>query len=139
MPKRMALLLASLTMSACVSASDLAAWRGQPVSALDRHPFFNTLPVEIRFLEDGTEIRNYVNGANIDRCFGGASANSLGRYSVIVTGNSFCSTGFAACNNQFYIKDGVVLDYIPVGSGRARCMTGEMTRPYQFQVSALAE
>lgn len=133
MLNKFALVLALLAMSACVSEGDLAVWRGQPVTALDRHPFFNTLPVEIRFLDDGTEIRNYVNGANIDRCFGGASANSLGRYSVIVTGNTFCSTGFAACNNQFYIKNGVVLDYIPVGSGRARCMTGEITRPYRFQ------
>jgi hypothetical protein len=33
------------------------------------------------------------------------------------------------CNNLFYIKDGRVLRYTPVGSGGARCFTDERMRP----------
>lgn len=122
-------LLCFLALVGCVHQEDLDAWKGQPVSALDAHPLFLTMPLEVRRTSDGMEIRNYVNGINVDRCFGGATANSMGRMSVVVSGNSFCSTSFAACNNIFYIKNGIVVDYIPTPTHGASCMTDSRVRP----------
>jgi hypothetical protein len=34
-----------------------------------------------------------------------------------------------ACNNIFYIKDGAVTQYSPIGTGGARCYTDETDRP----------
>ena len=40
-----------------------------------------------------------------------------------------CMQTFAACNNIFYIKDGVVTQYSPIGTGGMRCYTNEQLRP----------
>ena len=69
-----------------VRQSDLDAWVGQPVSYLELHPLFNTIPVVKRKASDGTETWNYVNRG-----------------------------GNATCNNIFYVKNDVVLRYAPVG------------------------
>lgn len=131
--RRMTLLTAViLALAACVREQDLEAWQGVSVERLDRHPFFITLPVEVRKLDDGTEIRNYVNGANVGDCFNNASATSLGSPSVLVTGSSFCSTRFAACNNIFYIKNGIVQNYVPTASGGAACFTDSRVTPKPF-------
>lgn len=121
--------IAVLAIGGCVRQEDLDSWKGQPVAALDLHPLFLTMPVEIQRTADGTEIRNYVNGGEVGRCFGGATANSMGGMSVMVTGNSFCSTAFVACNNIFYIKGGKVLDYVPTPTRGARCMTDSRVQP----------
>jgi hypothetical protein len=112
-----------------VRTQDLAAWEGQPVSKLDTHPFFFTLPVEVRQLGDGVEIRNYVNGRNVGTCFQNARATAFSPYTVTATGLNFCSQSFMACNNIFLIRDGRVERYTPVGSGGARCMTDERVTP----------
>jgi hypothetical protein len=87
---------------------------------------------------DGTEIRNYVNGRNIGGCTGGGNiigpavgSNTVGstvdqtRFSQFMT----CMQGFAACNNIFYIKDGHVIRYTPIGTGGMSCYTDERLRP----------
>lgn len=127
--KRFALLALVVLVAACVREEDTKAWEGQPVSALDLHPFFATLPVEVRKAADGTEMRNYVNGANVGSCFSNATVNTSGSYAAYGSGNSFCSTRFRACNNIFYIKNGKVLKYLPTPSGGAICMTDERVRP----------
>jgi hypothetical protein len=78
---------------------------------------------------DGTEIWNYVNGREAVSCSGGGMA-----YRGMLTAasyNSFtnCVQQHAVCNNMFYVKDGVVLKYVPVGSGGARCYTNDQSRP----------
>lgn len=124
-----AIIAGLLLLTACVREDDLRSWEGQPVSSLDLHPFFATLPVEVRRAADGTEMRNYVNGANIGSCFSNAQANSYGSYTVYATGSSFCSTRFRACNNIFYIRNGRVIRYAPTPSGGAICMTDQRVRP----------
>jgi hypothetical protein len=116
-------------LSACVQQENLDAWVGQPVSKLEVHPVFNTMDLEIRNLSDGSQVRNYVNGKQVSQCFGGARANSYGQSVVVVQGNSFCSTSYAACNNQFLVRDGIVQWYRPVGSGGARCFTNDSLNP----------
>jgi hypothetical protein len=65
---------------------------------------------------DGTEIRDYVNGGNVATCsYGGGSAS--------------CGETLRACHNMFYIKNGIVERYSPIGSGGMQCITVEMTRP----------
>jgi hypothetical protein len=123
------ILFSVLLLTACVREEDTQAWEGQPVSALDLHPFFATLPVEVRRTPDGTEMRNYVNGANVGSCFSNARVNTYGGNTAFGTGNTFCSTNFRACNNIFYIRNGKVLRYTPTASGGAICMTDQRVRP----------
>lgn len=124
-----ALALASCASQPVVRPSDLEAWVGVPTSELDRHPFFLTVPLVKTMTSDGIEIRNYVNGRNFASCtdtgavFGGTI--SFANY------NSFtsCMANFAACNNIFYIKQGKVEAYVPVGTGGAWCYTDARMRP----------
>lgn len=128
--KKILLLCCALTLASCVvRPEDQAAWVGVPVVNLDKHPVFLTMPVVKTKASDGTEIRNYVNGRNIGSCTGGGSvfAGTIDFASY----NSFssCMSSFAACNNIFYIKNGRVEAYTPIGSGGARCYTDERTQP----------
>ena len=121
------------SLSACLSVrqADLDAWVGQPVAALEAHPVFVTLPVVKTVDSDGTEIWNFVDGANIGRCFSASSDSSTQLAYGAYTQFSSCMQQFAACNNVFRIRDGKVLSYAPVGSGGIRCHTTERLRPQQ--------
>lgn len=109
---------------ATVRKQDLDAWVGVPVEALDTHSFFITVPLYKSITPSGIEIRNYANGADVARCFSNAGANKLGNY---VSANAFatCSSGRVVCNNIFYIKNGIVIEYAPTGS----CYTDETVQP----------
>jgi hypothetical protein len=96
------ILIGSLMVAGCVRQEDLDSWVGAPVSALDTHPVFVSMPVVRTVAADGTEIRNYTN---------------------FVEGG-----GGARCNNIFYIKNGRVVKYTPVGTG-ARCRTDQTLQP----------
>ena len=106
--KRIVVLLSLVALVGCalptVRQQDLDAWIGQPVSALELHPFFITVPVVKTKTSDGTEIWNYVNGRDIGSCSGGGSVFSgtvnSGRYSQFTN----CVSRIGACNNIFYIK-----------------------------------
>ena len=125
-------LLTALAGCATVRQADLDAWVGQPVAALETHPFFVTVPVVKTVASDGTEIWNYVNGANLGQCSGGG--NMWGKELNYASYNQFasCVQRFAACNNIFYIRDSKVLRYTPVGTGGMRCYTTEQLQP-QFR------
>lgn len=125
-------LVAVLVGCASVRQVDLDAWVGQPVAALETHPIFVTIPVVKTMASDGTEIWNYVNGANLGSCTGGGAV--YGKQLNYTSYNQFasCVQRFAACNNIFYIKDGKVQRYTPVGTGGARCYTNEQVQP-QFR------
>jgi hypothetical protein len=71
----LSIIIASLLIAGCqtVRQEDLVTWNGAPVSALDAQPFFLTRPMVRTVTADGTEIRNYVNGANVGGCSGGGS------------------------------------------------------------------
>jgi hypothetical protein len=132
MKTRFAMLAAGCLVLAgggCVHKADLDSWEGVPVAALDKHPFFLTLPVVRTMASDGTEIRNYVNGKNIASCSGGGSVFATTVDTATYSRFSSCMQSFAACNNIFYIKDGRVQQYIATGTGGMRCMTDETLRP----------
>ena len=138
--KLLALILSIALLAGCatvhqVHQQDLDAWTGQPVSSLELHPFFITVPVVKTKASDGTEVWNFVNGRNISSCSNGGSifAGSVD----MATYNAFtsCASNFGACNNIFYIRDGVVQRYIAVGSGGLRCRTMKELQP-QFKGSA---
>jgi hypothetical protein len=125
----LALALASCAMTMRVHQEDMQSWVGVPVAELDRHPIFLTMQVVRTRTSDGTEIRNYVNGRNVASCSGGGSA--FAGYVDMTTYSQFtdCMQTFAACNNIFYIKGGVVTQYSPIGTGGMRCYTTEQLRP----------
>lgn len=124
-------ILILIALAACVTVreEDLNSWVGQPVSKLDRHPVFSLMPVEVQQSPDGTEIRNYVNGANVRSCFGSSTASAFSPYMITVNSGGSCVQRFAACNNRFYIQRGVVQQYVPVGTGGARCFTDARATP----------
>ena len=126
-------LIILLLITACATVSvrqqDLDAWKGQPVSALEKHPIFVTMPVVRTETSDGTEIWNYVNGRNVATCFSGG--NFYGRTIDFATYSQFsnCMQNVQACNNIFYVKDGIVQSYTPIGSGGMLCYTDERLQP----------
>lgn len=109
-----------------VRQQDMDAWVGQPVIALQKHPFFVTLQLVKTRVEDGTEIWNFINGRDVSSCFGSGSGFASG-YASSATYSSFmnCASGRIVCNNVFYIKDGEIERYTPVG----RCYTDETVQP----------
>jgi hypothetical protein len=131
MMRSIAALLLMSTVSGCatVRQADLDAWVGQPVAALETHPIFLTIPAVKTRASDGTEIWNYVDGANLGQCTGGG--NIFGTTLDYATYSRFstCVHRFAACNNIFYIRNGKVEKYTPIGTGGARCYTTEQLQP----------
>jgi hypothetical protein len=125
-------LITGLMLASCmhVRQEDLDSWVGRPASDLDKHPIFLTMQVVRTRTSDGTEIRNYVNGRNTASCSGGGSVFT-GGYVDMATYSQFtsCMQTFAACNNIFYIKDGVVTQYSPIGTGGGRCYTAAESQP----------
>jgi hypothetical protein len=108
-----------------VRQQDLDAWAGMPVEALETHSFFITVPLYKTKTESGIEVWNYANGgASVASCFTNASAYDGDGY---VSGNAAtnCISQKVICNNIFYIKNGIVLEYAPTG----RCYTEEFLQP----------
>lgn len=127
---RLALAVVSLAfVNGCVNKGDLDAWQGVPVAELDKHPFFLTVPFVRTTASDGTEIRNYVNGDNVASCSGGGSIFKSTVDMASYSSFSSCMQKFRACNNIFYIKDGLVQQYIATGTGGSICRTDETLRP----------
>lgn len=135
MPLRLACAVLSLTLvagCATVRQVDLDAWVDQPLAALETHPIFITVPVVKTVASDGTQIWNYVNGANLGQCSGGGNVWGTQINYAAYSQFASCVQRFAACNNIFYIRDGKILRYTPVGTGGARCYTTEQLQP-QFR------
>jgi hypothetical protein len=118
-----------LTSCGTVRQSDLDAWTGRPVSDLDKHPVFLTMPVVRTVASDGTEIRNHVNARNIGACARGGAVFSGPIERAAFDRFTACTRSVAACNNVFYINNGIVTRYTPVGTGGARCETDTRTHP----------
>ncbi len=120
-------------VSGCVTRQvrdeDLQVWVGRPVADLERHPVFVTLTVVRTQTSDGTEIRNYLNGRLATSCSAGGTV-----FRGVINSASYntfmnCMQQVPACNNLFYVKNGIVTQYTPIGTGGARCYTDERTRP----------
>jgi len=118
------LVAACTTTVRTVRQQDLDAWVGVPVEALDEHPFFMKAPMFRTRTDSGTEIRNYAYGYNFEQCFRNAGASHVGDF---VDENVFivCSSSRIVCNNIFYSKEGMILEYAPTG----RCDTDETLQP----------
>jgi hypothetical protein len=112
-----------------VRPADLESWVGRPVLDLDKHPIFLTMPAVRTFASDGTEIRNYVNRLSAASCSGGGAMFAGSVEYAAYSRFSACMQRVPTCNNIFYIKDGIVTQYTPVGTGGARCYTDETARP----------
>lgn len=124
--KSAAMIGVMFTFAGCatVRQQDLDAWVGMPVEALETHSLFVTVPLYKTRTESGIEVWNFSNGSDVAQCFGNSFAAGTNRY---VNANSFatCSSSRVVCNNLFYIKDKVVLEYKPSG----QCYTDETVQP----------
>ncbi len=121
----------ALVIAGCASVhqEDLDAWAGHPVSDLDKHPIFLTLPVVRTTATDGTEIRDYVNGRNVSQCSGGGTVFAGQVSMATYSGFTNCMQNFAACHGIFYIKNGVIEHVSASGTGGMRCYTDATSRP----------
>ena len=116
-----------LAAAACVRAEDLQAWVGQPVSALQSHPIFGAMTAQ-RVPYSGTvEIWNYKNGYEVTTCE--VTVRDRAASSSTYAGTSECVTGFRGCNNFFFVRNGIILEYKPIGSGGAICYTDSSLQP----------
>ena len=70
-------------------------------------------------------LRDYVNAKQVEQCSGQGGYNAYGG----VQANANCTSQTMACHNQFFIKNGIVQRYTPVGSGGAICYTDSSLRP----------
>lgn len=123
------LLTAASVLSGCVvlptvRQQDLDAWVGVPVEALDTHSLFITVPMYKSITQSGIEVRNYANGGSFENCYETGNVTGKGK-KASYTGSTNCTTTNVVCNNIFYIKDEVVLEYAPTG----RCYTDESVQP----------
>jgi len=78
---------------------------------------------------DGTEIFNYVNAGSIGAYSGGGAVFATTVDMATYSGFTSCVSNVAACNSIFYVKNGTVERYTPVGSGGARCYTDKRAKP----------
>ena len=127
------LALTAVILASCATATvrtvrqqDLDAWVGMPAEALDTHSFFITLPMVRTVTASGIEIRTYSNKRNIGQCFGSGGVNA-NAYLNSAMYNSFstCVGGLVGCDSIFYIKNGVVVELVPIG----HCYTDETVQP----------
>lgn len=116
----MVAVVAGLAGCGTVRKADLDSWRGVPVGALDVHSFFTTVPMIRRVTDDGLEIRNYRNGRTSTDCFSNSFGTGKNAFST-----TNCMDNETVCNNIFFIREGVVLEYAP----RGRCKTDATLRP----------
>lgn len=111
----------SLAVTGCmVREEDLDSWVGQPVTMLDTHPLFVTVPMTKTIAADGTEVRNYRNGKSVKNC----NLNPNNPYVTTIS----CFANDIVCNNIFYIRNGRVLRYAPTG----RCYTDASVQPQKM-------
>ena len=123
-------LLALPLLSACKSVKpDVTAWPGTPALVLDQHPLFSTMQVVRTIAGDGTEIRNYVGKASIASC----SVPNADLTAVLTPAayNTFsqCLRSHPACINVFYIENGIITAYTPIGTGGSQCPSDERLQP----------
>jgi hypothetical protein len=109
---------------------DIDAWTNVSVVALDTHSVFITMPQVRTVSDDGLEIRDYIDKVGVSNCMGtGAGFGGFGRGYMLnyANFNSFqtCSAQSVGCDNIFYIRDGKVLEYKPVGL----CNTNQTLQP----------
>jgi len=119
------LILSLLLLSSCatVQQADVDAWKGVNVIELETHPVFSSMSLEKRELSNGTIQYNYINkGSRTSptNCYKNmnGSTNCYGGNSVSIT-----------CNNQFSVKDKIVLEYRPLGKCYTDCSARPESRP----------
>jgi hypothetical protein len=125
MKKILAAALAIVALAGCgsmVRQADLDTWPGMPVEALDTHSLFLTMRLNKTMTDSGIEVRNYSDADDSVSC-----TNSPPNKTLKLPTFTNCSSGGAVCSNIFYIKDKIVLEYIPVGI----CGTNAKSRPQQ--------
>ena len=107
-----------------VRQPDLDSWGGVAVIARDSRSIFLTVPMVKTITDSGIEIRNYVNKRNVGSCSGSANISGYLSYQNFNTFQT-CSSGLIGCDNIFYIREGKVIEYKPVGW----CYTDDTVRP----------
>ena len=107
-----------------VRQSDLNAWKGVSVEELDAHYLFSTIHMVKTVTDSGMEIRDYVNKPGINACDKYGLINGYMAYQDFTVFNN-CTSLLAGCDNIFYIRNGKVLKYKPIGA----CYTDEGGRP----------
>ncbi len=129
---RLIILLITVLLTSCatVRQSDLDAWAGVPVIALDTHSLLLGYPMIKTFTDTGIEIRIYSEKIGVSSCAGsGFGSANLQRGSTLSSANftayQSCTSRLVGCDGIFYIRDGKVIEAKVAGS----CYTDKSYRP----------
>ncbi len=121
------LLLIASCAGYSVRQEDVDAWKGVDSDELFTHPKFSTLPRTKQTLKLGVELYNFTNSIpqknDID-CT--RRLNAFGDQDIRCTGGEDYEI---TCNHQFFVKDGKVLRYRPIGSCRTTCSSRPSSKP----------
>jgi hypothetical protein len=106
-------------LSSCLTVrpEDRQSWTGRPVADLEKHPLFLTMALVRTRTSDGVEIRNYLNSRGVTTCSSGGAVFRDVLNSTEYSNFANCMQNVLACSNLFYISNGVVTEYVPIGSG----------------------
>ena len=123
-------LVVGLAGCATVRQSDLDAWVGVPVVALDTHSLLLGYPMFKTITDTGIEIRIYSEKISVSSCTGsgiGSLNSPRGNFISYANFNSYqnCISRLAGCDGIFYIRDRKVIEAKVAGS----CFTNESYRP----------
>lgn len=124
------LVAALLTGCATVRQSDLDAWVGVPVIALDTHSLLLAFPMVRTITDSGIEIRIYSEKIGVSSCYGsglGSASSPWGSTLSYANFNAYqsCVSRVVGCDGIFYIRDGKVIEAKVAG----QCYTDESYRP----------
>lgn len=124
------LFVALIAGCATVRQSDLDAWVGVPVIALDTHSLLLGFPMVKTITDSGIEIRNYSEKIGVSSCagsgFGSVNSPRGGTLSYAnFNAHQSCISRLVGCDGIFYIRDGYVIEAKVAG----RCYTDESYRP----------
>ena len=103
---------------------ELISWNGVAVEELDNHYMFSKIHMVKTLTDTGIEIRDYMNKPGINSCDKYGLVNGYMSFSDFMAFKG-CTSLLTGCDNNFYIRNGKVIKFEPVGN----CYTDEFSRP----------
>ncbi len=120
---------ANVSIWKSVKQEDLNAWKGVDLIELETHPLFTTLPFTKRLLSDDSELHIFNNSRT-------ASVNC--NHDKFLNTTSCSGGDTITCSNQFFVKNGKVIEYRPVGKCYTDCSTRPKSKPCSVDIEAVA-
>jgi hypothetical protein len=123
-------LAAALAGCAGSKPADRSGWAGQPLRALDGHPYLATLPMLRTPGTTGGETRTYQSRANTYQCYTEANVRSGDLLSQATHAQVLaCTSRSSGCDHVFGVRDGQVTGYTTEGRLLDKGSCAERAKP----------